>query len=265
MKCFGLIGYPLGHSFSKKYFTEKFERAGIADSHQYHLFPIQEISELPALLRETAGLVGLNVTIPHKQAVIPFLTELDETASRVGAVNVIHIQGTHWKGYNTDVIGFEEALEQWFLQQKLLSFSDAGNWFFPKGMIAYILGTGGASKAVQYVLTKRQIPFYIVSRQPAQGSSHLAYEQVPLEMPDDYYRLWINTTPAGTYPDIEHIPPLPVEVLNERDLVYDLIYNPEKTRLMQEAARRGAAVLNGLPMLHGQAEAAWKIWNSGLP
>jgi len=257
---FGLIGYPLGHSFSKKYFTEKFEKEGINHT-QYELFPLSHIEALPELIRNTPGLAGLNVTIPHKQAVIPFLTALDDTARAIGAVNVISIRGNEWKGYNSDAIGFETTLRDWLVQRQIISITPNGKWTLEKPVQAYVLGTGGASKAVSYVLIQHHISFSMVSRHPDNKIGHLGYENLEKEMVADGYRLWINTTPSGTYPDVEQMPALPVHLFNSKDLVYDLIYNPTETRLMQQAQQQGATVMNGLPMLHGQAEAAWEIWN----
>lgn len=258
MRYFGLIGYPLGHSFSKKYFTEKFEKEGIPDA-IYDLFPLPDIQDLPTLIQNTPGIAGLNVTIPHKQAVIPFLTSLDDTARAIGAVNVIRIRGQEWKGYNSDAVGFEDTLRTWLQSNAVIKTGADGTWIPQKPIRAYVPGTGGASKAVTYVLSKHQIDWQLVSRNPEHGQ--IGYDALPEKMAFDGFRLWINCTPAGTFPNVAQMPPVPVEYFDKNDLVYDLIYNPEETLLMQKAAQKGAVVLNGLPMLYGQAEAAWKIWN----
>ncbi len=261
MRLFGLIGYPLEHSFSKKYFTEKFEREGITDA-CYELYPLPDIVRLPTLWKSTPDLRGLNVTIPYKQAVQPFLTALDETAQAVGAVNVIRILGETRTGYNTDVIGFEKSLLAWLQQVGLVQHAPGEAVHFLRPLQTYVIGTGGASKAVAYILTKHRLPFYTVSRTPRQDAGQLAYEDLENAFDTAYSRLWINTTPVGTFPNVEAMPPLPVERFNRHDFVYDLIYNPSETLLMRTAAAQGAATHNGLAMLYGQAEAAWDIWNN---
>ncbi|HRI58319.1 MAG TPA: shikimate dehydrogenase [Saprospiraceae bacterium] len=246
MRLFGLIGYPLGHSFSQKYFSEKFAREGITDA-RYELFPLENIAGLPALLPQHPDLRGLNVTIPHKETVIPMLDELDETARAVGAVNCIKIEHRRLKGYNTDVIGFEQSLKT----------VDGGRWTVD-GTQALILGTGGASKAVAYVLKKLGIPFQFVSRNPG-GDKQISYETLH-RLPSTVYRLIIHTTPLGMAPHTDTCPDLPFEQLTPQHLVYDLVYNPSETLLLQRAKAQGCPVKNGLEMLHLQAEAAWNIW-----
>jgi len=248
MRLFGLIGYPLGHSFSKKYFSEKFDREGIADA-RYELFPIENIAALNALLTEQPDLCGLNVTIPHKQAVIPLLHALDETARAVGAVNCIRIKNGRLEGYNTDVTGFENSLRA----------IDGGRWT-TGDTTALILGTGGASRAVAFVLKKMGIPFRFVSRE-SDGENRISYEAMA-RIPSGEYQLLINTTPLGMAPNTDTCPALPFEQLSSQHLVYDLVYNPVETLLLQRAKARGCAVKNGLEMLHLQADAAWQIWNS---
>lgn len=239
---YALIGWPLGHSFSKKYFSEKFIREGIADA-RYELFPLEHIADLPQLLKQHPDLRGLNVTIPHKETVIPFLDELDETARKIGAVNCIEISANgRLKGYNTDAIGFELSLKN--LPE--LSTVDS----------AYILGTGGASKSVAYVLRKLGIPFKFVSRLPVQ-KNEIGYESIPAAVRSS---ILINCTPLGTFPNVREMPPLPIEIFKPGILVYDLVYNPGETLLLQEAKARGCIVRNGLEMLYLQAEAAWEIW-----
>lgn len=245
MRKFGLIGYPLGHSFSKKYFTAKFEKEGIEDC-QFDLYEIPQISDFLQVLSDNPELEGMAVTIPYKEQVIPFLDELDSACSTIGAVNCIRIQDGKKVGFNTDYIGFKHSLQAWLDDQ------------IPP---ALVLGTGGASKAVKQALLDLQIPFQSVSR-----SSHpdqLTYDDLrgnPGILSE--FPLLINTTPLGTYPKIEGIPDLPTEYLTDANLVYDLVYNPPITRLMKECLDRGGRAKNGQDMLELQAEAAWKIWNS---
>lgn len=244
MRLFGLIGYPLGHSFSKKYFSEKFEREDIEDA-RYELFPIPAIGDITEIIRQHPELCGLNVTIPYKESVIPFLDELDETAREVGAVNCIRTRQGRLTGFNTDVYGFEQSLR------------NAWNDSWPTGTQALILGTGGASKAVAYVLKKMGIGCTFVSRKPEPG--HLSYEDLKyLDWSD--YRLVVNTTPLGTFPRTEEYPDVPFGEFSPRLLVFDLVYNPPQTVLLRRAMEQGALVRNGLEMLELQAEKAWEIW-----
>ena len=242
MRLYGLIGYPLGHSFSKKYFSEKFEREGIQQAH-YELFPLENVAELRPLLLQHAGLCGLNVTIPHKETILPFLDSLDETASAVGAVNCIKVlDNQKLMGYNTDVVGFEKSL------------LNTPSWT-PSGATACILGTGGASKAVAYVLKKLSIPFVFVSRNP-KAENEISYEALSAHS----FSLLVNTTPLGTFPAIEVMPPVPTALFKPGMFIYDLVYNPAETLLLREAKSRGCLIKNGLEMLELQAEAAWEIW-----
>lgn len=246
MRLFALIGWPLGHSFSKKYFTEKFEKEGIPDA-RFELLPLENISDFPALVKSHPDLHGLSVTIPHKQKVIPFLDELDQTAEQVGAVNCIRVENGRLKGFNTDAIGFEGSMAP-----HLEKFTAA-----QKAQTACILGTGGASKAVAYVLRKFKIPYQFVSRRPS-GPASCNYEDLTGMRPS----LVINCTPVGTFPDTEEMPPVPLNIFHAHQLVYDLIYNPAETLFLRQARQRGSIVQNGMEMLHLQAEAAWEIWNS---
>ncbi|WP_114782236.1 shikimate dehydrogenase family protein [Botryobacter ruber] len=243
MRKFGLIGKKLGHSFSKKYFTEKFTREGINDA-VYDLYELESIEAFPALLAREPELVGLNVTVPYKEVVIPFLDELDPAAARIGAVNTIRIQNGRKTGYNTDYIGFKHTLEKFFPVQP--------------GAKALVLGTGGASKAVVAALDALQIAHTYVSRNPPAGG--VTYEELNQEMLAAH-QLIINTTPLGMYPATEACPPLPYEHLTPAHYLYDLVYNPENTTFMQKGAAAGAQVMNGLDMLYQQADAAWAIWN----
>jgi len=245
-RLFGLIGYPLSHSFSKRYFLDKFQKDGSADRQYYELFPLEHIEELPQLQEWYPQLRGLNVTIPYKQQVLPYLTELDPEAEAVGAVNTIRIDGQSWKGFNTDIYGFEQSL------RKLLSSKER----LPPQ--ALVLGTGGAAKAVIYVLRKLDIAVQLISRRP--GADVLTYAELKEKSLKDY-PLLVNTTPLGMSPHTEACPDLNYDQLSERHVLYDLVYNPEKTLFLQKGEAAGAAIMNGLPMLIGQAERAWAIWN----
>jgi shikimate dehydrogenase len=243
MRTFGLIGYPLGHSFSKKYFTEKFEREGIT-GHAYELYPLEQIGQLEDLLVAHPGLAGLNVTIPYKEQVIPYLDSMSPVVKEIGACNCIRIEEGRLIGHNTDVIGFSKSL-----LPKLK----------PHHKQALILGTGGSSKAVTYVLNELGISFSQVSRTPAEGM--IGYEEIDQSMLESH-TLLINTTPVGMYPDIEKAPALPYQFIGADHYLFDLVYNPERTMFLQQGALRGAAVENGADMLVIQAEASWEIWNS---
>jgi shikimate dehydrogenase len=241
MKQYGLIGFPLTHSFSKNYFTQKFTIEGIEDA-VYNLFPLQDIAEFPALL-EHEQLCGLNVTIPYKEKVIPFLDGLNEEAAAIGAVNTIKFTDGKTTGYNSDSYGFEQSL------LPLLQ---------PQHTAALILGTGGASKAVEYVLKKLGIAVQYVSRTPSEKS--VTYKNLDTEMLA-HSMLLINCTPAGMYPDVDNAPDIPYELITDKHLLYDLIYNPDETRFLREGRTRGAQTKNGLEMLYLQAERSWAIWN----
>ena len=245
MRKFGLIGFPLGHSFSKKYFTEKFSREGIQGC-QFELYPIASIQEFPQLFVSEPSLEGLSVTIPYKEQVIPYLDGLDPACAQIGAVNCIRIRDGKKIGFNTDYLGFKQSLQSWL-------GSEIPN--------ALVLGTGGASKAVQQALRDLGVSFRIVSRSQQEGQ--LTYAELK-EQPQwlASHPLIINTSPVGTYPQVEDMPNIPLEQLHAAHRVYDLVYNPPITRLMQECIARGGASKNGQDMLELQAEAAWSIWNS---
>jgi len=248
MNLYGLIGYPLTHSFSKKYFAEKFERECIAGC-RYDLFEMQRIAELPALLAQFPNLRGLNVTIPHKQAVIPFLDGLDDTsAGRIGAVNAIKIfiDGST-KGFNTDYYGFRQSVAEW-IDRRGESCA---------GLKALVLGTGGSSKAVMAALEDLEAHPQLVSRQPE--GDELGYDDLTEAVMAEH-RLIVNTTPLGMFPHVETCPPIPYEWLTNRHFLYDLVYNPVDTVFMQKGARQKAATHNGLKMLQLQAEKSWDIW-----
>ncbi|SFA42754.1 shikimate dehydrogenase [Pedobacter suwonensis] len=246
MKTYGLIGYPLSHSFSKKYFTEKFQNEGITD-HQYELFPIADIKSLPDLLSENPSLFGLNVTIPHKVNVLCYLNEVDEAAEKIGAVNCISIRSfegeSYLKGYNTDAYGFEESLKP------LLG---------PQHNKALVFGDGGAAKAVKYVLEKLNIEYQTVVRKATAGN--ILYSEITPEILDSH-KLLINTTPLGMSPNVDTFPDIDYSLIGPEHLAYDLVYNPLETAFLVKAAAGGARTKNGLEMLHQQAEKAWAIWN----
>ncbi len=243
-RLFGLIGKTLTHSFSKKYFSAKYEKEGITNC-VYELFPLASIDDFPKLLHSSPNLCGLNVTIPYKQAIIPFLDELDKEAALVGAVNTIQFKEGKLIGYNTDVFGFEQSLKKFVGKKKL------------KG--ALILGTGGAAKAVSYVLKKMTIPYSFISRNKEKGD--FLYEEINKNILQRF-PLIINTTPLGTFPKVQSSPNLPYQLMTENNMLYDLVYNPEKTVFLAQGKMQGASTINGLKMLELQAEKAWSIWNN---
>ncbi|WP_247236883.1 shikimate dehydrogenase [Telluribacter sp. SYSU D00476] len=249
MKRYGLIGYPLTHSFSKSYFTSKFEKEGISDC-RYDLFEMESVEALPALLRTTPNIRGLNVTIPHKQAVVPLLGDLDEaSAGRIGAVNTIRVYPDgSTKGFNTDYYGFMESLAEW-MDHRGEACSDVQ---------ALVLGNGGAAKAVMAALEDLKATYKLVSRQATEGA--LSYDDLTDAVMRDY-RLIINTTPLGMYPKVDVAPPIPYDLLTRHHLLYDLVYNPVETLFLKRGMEKGAATHNGMKMLHLQAEKAWEIWN----
>lgn len=248
MQRYGLIGRKLGHSFSKKYFTELFRKGKLSD-HRYDLFELEDIAEFPALLRDTAGLRGLNVTVPYKESVIPFLDELDPLAAAVGAVNTITVEHGRTKGYNTDVAGFRKLLDG-----ATGTLSDPGSAIKPR---ALVLGSGGASRAVAYVLRDQGIRFRIVSRSRERGD--LTWDLVD-ETVLRVCRMVVNTTPLGMYPDVDQAPPLPYTALTKKHTLIDLVYNPEETRFLRLGKEHGAKAIGGLGMLEAQADEAWRIW-----
>lgn len=242
-KLYGLIGYPLGHSFSQKYFTDKFVKEDIQDA-EYRNFPISSITGLPELLKSHPTLSGFNVTIPYKEQVIPYLDSIDPEAKAIGAVNCVKIEDGKLTGYNTDVYGFRNSLLDLIGGQR---------------PAALILGTGGASKAVKYVLSDLGIPHIMVSRTPANG--RLTYGGLNEEIIDKH-KLIVNTTPLGTFPNTESFPDIPYGLLTEGHFLFDLVYNPSETEFMKQGIVQGAKASNGYDMLTGQAERAWAIWQS---
>lgn len=252
MRTFGLIGYPLSHSFSQKYFTEKFEREKITDA-VYKLFPLKSINEFESLIKNNPDLLGLNVTIPYKEQIIPFLTELDETAKAVGAVNCIKIYRHSslvpftFTGYNTDVYGFSQSIKP-FLE----SHHER----------ALILGTGGASKAVEYCLKQIGLDTYKVSRTKNDSDTKkFTYSELNKNILNSF-TLIVNTSPLGMYPNVDEMPPIPYEYLTPKHFLYDLVYNPEETAFIKMGKRMGSVTMNGLNMLHLQADKAWEIFCS---
>lgn len=247
MKKYGLIGYPLGHSFSKNYFTEKFLREGLTDC-QYDNYELDDISLLNELLDDSRELLGLNVTIPHKTAVIEMLDLVNEDARDVGAVNVIKIINDSGrrklKGYNSDIYGFRESLLP-HLTDNIKS--------------ALILGTGGSSLAVEWVLGKLNIEYKKVSRSP--GKESIGYPEITEDLLSGT-QLIVNTTPLGMFPGVSSMPDLDYDLLGKNHILYDLVYNPEITRFLEEGRRRGCKIIGGLSMLILQAEKSWELWNA---
>lgn len=249
MRKFGLVGYPLGHSFSRSYFSNKFEEEGEVGC-VYENYELTDIDELRKVVESEKDLIGLNITIPYKQEVIKLLDEIDADAKEIGAVNTIKItrkEGKVWlKGFNTDVYGFQIPLDS-VLKKK-------------ENYKALILGTGGASKAVAWVMEKKNIPYAYVSRNPGKQVA-FTYDELTKKDIEEHH-LIINTTPLGMTPNVEQSPPLDYTALGEDHILYDLIYNPEETRFLNYGIQKKAITINGLPMLYFQADKAWEIWNT---
>lgn len=244
MHLYGLLGYPLTHSFSQRYFTEKFKEMGLTESHIYQNFPIPAIEQFPAMLQNHPFLKGFNVTIPYKKQIIPFLHGMNDAVKEMGACNCVQIKNNKLFGFNTDIIGFEQSLQP-FLK--------------PTHAYALILGTGGAAAAVAYVLRKLGIPYLFVSRNA--GNQSILYNEVNATLLEKY-TLIINTSPLGQYPHTTEAPAIPYEALGTQHHLFDLIYNPSTTRFMELGLKQGATVQNGYEMLVLQAEESWRIWNS---
>jgi shikimate dehydrogenase len=239
---FGLLGKNISYSFSRGYFTTKFSELELPN-YSYDNFDLKDISEFKEVLKNTANLIGLNVTIPYKEAIISYLTELEPSALEIGAVNTIKISPSGLKGYNTDAYGFKTSIEPYLKKHHTK---------------ALILGTGGASKAIAYVLKQLEIEFTFVSRTGKNnGYTYETLDQNIMESSS----LIINCSPQGTFPNITEKPELPYEYITEKHLLFDLIYNPEKTAFLAHGETKGATVLNGFHMLELQAEKAWEIWN----
>ncbi len=247
MKKYGLLGYPLTHSFSKRFFTEKFETEKIDST--YDNFEIDSITKFPEVVKNNPEVIGFNVTIPYKEQVIPYLDDLNDSAREIGAVNTIKVtrsgDSVHLKGFNTDTYGFETSL------------SPLLNAHHKK---ALILGTGGASKALKYVLTKLGIEYISASIEELK-ENEIRYEDIDEKMMQERL-LIINATPLGTYPKVETFPNIPYEFITDQHLLFDLVYNPEVTQFMAKGKEKGATVKNGYDMLLGQARRSYEIWNS---
>ena len=244
MRKFGLIGYPLSHSFSQRFFTEKFLKENITDC-VYENYPLETIQGFSSLVQSEKDLNGLNVTIPYKEQIIPFLHFKDPVVGKIGACNCIRIGGGKFWGYNTDVRGFKIAL-----QKKLQPFHTH----------ALVLGTGGASKAVAYALTELGLRYTLVSRGQDLPANLLPWTSLNKSLLESHL-LIVNTTPLGMYPRVDEYPPIPYESITPRHYLFDLVYNPEETIFLKKGEERGAATENGREMLVIQAEESWKIWN----
>jgi shikimate dehydrogenase len=242
MLLYGLIGYPLTHSFSKNYFTEKFKKEGLENC-RYENFPLADINDLPKIINDNPELCGINVTIPHKETVLPFLHEVSDLVKQTKACNCIKITKKKLVGYNTDVIGFEKAL----VSKLVYAHKNA-----------LILGTGGAAKAVEFVLNNLRIVYQYVSRYPS--VKNLSYEQLTPHVMENN-TLIINTTPLGMYPQVTEAPPLPYDLITPKHFLFDLIYNPAKTLFLRKGEANGATIENGYSMLVYQAEESWSVWN----
>jgi shikimate dehydrogenase len=246
MNIYGLIGKTLHHSFSRRYFSEKFRSENLTDS-QYRNFEIKNIGEEIPPLKKDPQLKGLNVTIPYKTEILPFLDEISTECREINACNCIKIEAGKWTGFNTDVIGFEKSFVP-FLK--------------PFQTKALILGTGGASNAVAFVLKKLNIQFLKVSRkQNGSDSSIISYQDISQETMQEF-PIVINTTPLGTFPNVNECPDLPYQFVTDKHYFFDLIYNPAKTLFLSRAEKRGAFIENGDKMLMIQAEESWRIWNT---
>jgi shikimate dehydrogenase len=243
-KVFGLLGRNISYSFSRGYFSKKFKKLGL-QKHLYTNFDLQKITDFPKLIEQEFFLKGMNVTIPYKEEVLPYLDELDQTAKEIGAVNTIKFtkQG-RLKGYNTDVVGFEKSIAPYFKKHH---------------RHALILGTGGASKAVAYALKKNKIAYQFVSRNPT-GNAEISYQELSEEIMNKAHVI-VNCTPLGTSPNVHLYPDIPYHFLSERHLLFDLIYNPEVTNFLTKGRENGAVIKNGHEMLALQAEESWSIWN----
>lgn len=241
-KIFGLVGRDISYSFSADYFAKKFAKKGL-DNYSYQNFDIKDISKLPKIIKKAKGLKGLNVTIPYKEEVIPLLDSLSKNAAIIGAVNTIVVSKKGLKGYNTDHYGFRKALKP-LLQ--------------PHHQKALILGTGGASKAIAFALRKLKIEYDFVSRTATDVI--FSYDCLTQDVFDDYHII-INTTPLGTYPDVDASPPINYSLFTNKHIAFDLVYNPAETAFLRQAKQFGAVTKNGYDMLVHQAEKSWEIWN----
>ena len=248
MRVFGLIGYPLSHSFSKKYFLDKFENENINDA-EYFNFSVSDIKQFPEILKSRENFIGFNITSPYKETIIPYLDELDVSASEINAVNVVKItkKGNNRRltGYNTDIYGFKKSL------LKKLN---------PEIKSALIFGTGGAARAVFLALKSLSIECKFVSRNKKSEDTYISYEDLNNDVISDNLLL-VNATPLGLFPNTETKPDIPYSYITEKHHLFDLIYNPPLTQFLSEGKKKNATIQNGLEMLHFQAEKAWEIFN----
>jgi shikimate dehydrogenase len=243
-KVFGLLGKNISYSFSRGYFAEKFELLGL-NKHEYKNFDIQDIAGFSSIIKDETCLKGINVTIPYKEEVMQYLDIIDDTAKAIGAVNTIKFtKRGNLKGYNTDVVGFENSISPYFKSHH---------------KFALILGTGGASKAIAYALKKNKIQYKFVSRKPS-GKEEISYNDLTNEVLNKYHII-VNCTPIGTSPDIHVSPNIPYQFLSEKHLLFDLIYNPEISAFLAKGKQQGASIKNGIDMIELQAEESWRIWN----
>ena len=242
MKVFGLIGYPLGHSFSKDYFTKKFSREKITDS-IYKNFEMASLDSFTETIKEEKNLIGLNVTIPYKENIIRYLDKVDNVAKEIGSVNVIKVIDNKLIGFNSDYLGFKISLEKWLPN---INFN------------ALVLGSGGSSNAICYALKKLNINYKIVS---TSNPSYFSYEDIRNEEIYSKYKLIINTTPLGMSPNIDSFPNIQYRFLNSNSYLYDLVYNPKQTKFLSKGKKNNSYVKNGLEMLEIQAKISWDIWN----
>ena len=246
-KVFGLLGKNISYSFSRGYFAKKFELLGL-NKHEYKNFDIQDIAGFSSIIKDETCLKGINVTIPYKEEVMQYLDIIDNTAKAIGAVNTIKFtKRGNLKGYNTDVVGFENSISPYFKSHH---------------KFALILGTGGASKAIAYALKKNKIQYKFVSRKPS-GKEEISYNDVTNEVLNKYHII-VNCTPIGTSPDIHVSPNIPYQFLSEKHLLFDLIYNPEISTFLAKGKQQGASIKNGFEMLEMQAEESWRIWNESI-
>ena len=243
MQEFGLIGRNISYSFSEGYFTNKFKELGITDS-KYSTFDLSDISELKELLDSKPDLKGFNITIPYKEDVLDFLDEVDESAKDIKAVNTVKIKDGRLIGFNTDTFGFKTSIKP---------------FFEPQHRKALILGTGGAAKAIAFVLEQLGVDYLYVSRNP-KTEKEVSYSDLTKEAIKNFPFI-INCSPIGTFPNIDSCPDIPYEGITPSHLLYDLVYNPEETLFLKKGKEKGASIVNGLSMLHHQAEEAWRIWN----
>jgi len=244
-RLFGLLGKDISYSFSRGYFSEKFKQLNL-DNHSYVNFDLPKIEDFPSILEDNESVLGINVTIPYKEAVIPYLDKIDKTAKEIGAVNTIKItKRGNLKGYNSDVVGFEKSITPLLKKHHKK---------------ALILGTGGASKAIAYALKRNDIKYKFVSRNP-EGKKQISYADLSREIIEDY-TLIVNSTPLGTSPHVNNCPNIPYQFITPNHLLYDLIYNPQVSKFLANGRQKGTSIKNGYEMLELQAEESWRIWNS---